>query len=57
MPPPHAVMVSLLHVGGMRLLQDFIGRALPEDIPFAALNDDQIQFDEAVFDALLSSVL
>src|SRR5262249_13627075 len=33
---PYAVFVSLLGVRGMRLLQDFIGNAFPEDIPFAA---------------------
>jgi len=49
-PPPFAIFVSLIGVKGMRLLQDFIGTAFPEDIPFAAVDDDRIHFDEAVFE-------
>lgn len=35
---PMAVFASLVGTEGKRLLQDFIGRALPEDLPFGALD-------------------
>lgn len=49
--PPYAIFASLVGVNGMRLLHDFIPTgAFPEDMPFAALTDDPIHFDEAVFE-------
>jgi hypothetical protein len=49
--PPFAVLVSLVGVAGMRLLQDFIGNALPEDLPFDALDRERLSFGDIVFDS------
>ncbi len=47
--PPFAISVSFAGVLNMRLLQDFIGTALAEDLPYGSLTDDVIHFDAAVF--------
>jgi nucleoside phosphorylase len=47
--PPLAVFVSLARVKNMRLLQDFIGSAIPEDIAYRSLTGDILDFREAVF--------
>lgn len=49
---PFAVLVSLVGVKNMRLLQDFIGRALSEDLPCGSLTDDIIDFEAAIFDVV-----
>jgi hypothetical protein len=48
--PPFAVSVSLTGVKNMRLLQDFIGTALAEDLPYGLLTENLLCFGEAVFD-------
>jgi hypothetical protein len=48
--PPFAVCVSLAGVKDMRLLQDFIGTALIEDLPYGALTEDVFCFGHVVFD-------
>jgi hypothetical protein len=48
--PPFAVCVSFAGVKNTRLLQDFIGTALAEDLPYGSLTDDVIHFEAAVFD-------
>jgi len=50
--PPMAIAVSLVNIQGMRLLQDFIGTALPEDLPCGELNRPQLQFGQATFDII-----
>jgi hypothetical protein len=50
--PPFAVLVSLAGVKKMRLLQDFIGTAFAEDLPYGSLTDDIIHFDAAIFDVV-----
>jgi hypothetical protein len=47
--PPFVVVVSVLGVKGMRLLQDFIGSAIPEDLPYGLLTDTVYTFGEAIF--------
>ncbi len=47
---PFAINASLIGIKGMRLLQDFIGNALPEDIPFAPMSDEMLRFDEAILE-------
>jgi hypothetical protein len=47
---PFAVSASLAGVKGMRLLQDFIGTALVEDLPYGLLTDDVLSFGEAIFE-------
>jgi hypothetical protein len=34
----------------MRLLQDFIGSAIPEDLPYGLMTDSLYTFGEAIFD-------
>jgi hypothetical protein len=48
--PPFAILVSLLGVQNMRLLQDFIGTAIPEDLPFGLLTKNTYRFGEVIFD-------
>lgn len=48
--PPFAISASFAGVKNMRLLQDFIGTALAEDLSYGSLTDDVIHFDTAVFD-------
>ena len=50
--PPVAILASLVHVKGKRLLQDFIGRALAVDLRYGALKDDCSWFSEAVFETV-----
>jgi len=50
--PPLAIFVSLLGVKDMRLLQDFIGTAIPEDLPYGLLTDDTYTFGEVIFDQM-----
>jgi len=49
---PLAVMVSLAHVNGVRLLRDFKGNALPEDIPYGLLNRDRLPFGQHVLEVI-----
>ena len=49
--PPLAILVSLARVKNMRLLQDFIGNAIMEDIPCAWLSADTLEFGDAIFEA------
>ena len=48
--PPFAVLVSLVGVAGMRLLQDFIANAFPEDLPFDALDRERLSFGDILFE-------
>jgi hypothetical protein len=48
--PPYAVVVSLAKVHGMTLLQDFIGTALPFDLPGPDLDRDLFHFGVAIFE-------
>jgi hypothetical protein len=48
--PPFAISVSLVGVKNMRLLQDFIGTAFAEDLPYGLLTENVLYFGEAVFD-------
>ena len=50
--PPLSIFASLVHVRDMRLLQDFIGTAFAEDMPFAVLRNDRLDFTEVVFDTV-----
>jgi hypothetical protein len=52
--PPMTVDVSLFNVEGMRLLQDFIGTALPEDLPRGNLDRPLLQFGQAIFETIPS---
>ncbi len=54
--PPYVITCSLARVRGMRLLHDFIGTALVEDMPQTKLNQDRYDFVEAVFDEVPRSV-
>jgi hypothetical protein len=47
--PPFAIRVSLVGVQNMRLLQDFIGTAFAEDLPYGLLTEDTLCFGDAVF--------
>jgi hypothetical protein len=49
--PPIAILASLLNVGGLRFVQDFIPRgALTEDMPSTLLTRRQFHFVESIFD-------
>jgi hypothetical protein len=48
--PPFAICVSLAGVQNMRLLQDFIGTAFIEDLPYGLLTENILCFGEAVFE-------
>ena len=50
--PPMTVDVSLINVEGMKLLQDFIGTALPEDLPCGHLDRAVLQFGQATFETV-----
>jgi hypothetical protein len=50
--PPVAILVSLVHVTGKRLLQDFISNALAVDLQFGALNEDCLHLSEAIFETV-----
>lgn len=50
--PPFAALASLAEVKGMRLLQGFIGNAMPEDLAFGALSQDRYHFVEAIFETM-----
>lgn len=50
--PPIMVLATLIDVKGKRLLQNFIGNALPEDIPFDVLSRASLQFGEAIFETV-----
>jgi hypothetical protein len=47
--PPFVIRVSLVGVQNMRLLQDFIGMAFVEDLPYGLLTEDTLCFGDAVF--------
>jgi hypothetical protein len=53
--PPTAIFASLVHVQGMRLLQDDMERSFFEDLPVATLGDDAVEFDEVTLEATPSS--
>jgi hypothetical protein len=48
--PPFAIYVSLAGVKTMRLLQDFIGTAVIEDLPYGHMTEDVLCFGHVVFD-------
>jgi hypothetical protein len=50
--PPAAVFVSLVGMKGVRLLQDFVENSIPEDMPFEAIPEDQVNFAEAIFETV-----
>jgi nucleoside phosphorylase len=50
--PPFAVFAGLARVKTMRLLQDFIGNAVMEDVPYGPLTADVLHFDEAIFESV-----
>jgi len=50
--PPFVVLVSLANMQGTRLLQDFKGSALAEDIPSGLLKRDRLPFGHAVFECV-----
>jgi hypothetical protein len=50
--PPMVVNVSLVNVEGMSLLQDFIGTALPEDLPSGDLDRPLLYFGQATFETV-----
>ena len=50
--PPAVVCASLASIKKMRLLQDFISTALPEDIPGPWLDRDQYNFAESFINAV-----
>jgi TIR domain len=50
--PAFEILVSLVHVEGMRLLQDFIGSAIPEDIPSGLLDRTQLHFGQAALSTI-----
>jgi hypothetical protein len=52
--PPITVDVSLINVEGMKLLQDFIGTALPEDLPRGDLDRHSFHFGQAIFETIPS---
>jgi hypothetical protein len=49
---PYAIAVSLGKAEGMRLLQDFIGTALPFDLPGTDLDRDLFRFGCAIFETI-----
>jgi hypothetical protein len=50
--PPMAVLVSLANAKGVRLLRDFVGTAIPEDIPYELIDRDILTFGPCVLDAV-----
>jgi hypothetical protein len=50
--PPVAIVASLVHVKGKRLLQDFIGNALAVDLQYGSLNEDCLHLSEAIFETV-----
>ena len=46
---PMSINVSLINVEGMKLLQDFIGTALPEDLPRGDLDRPLFRFGQVTF--------
>jgi hypothetical protein len=50
--PPFVVLVSLANMQGTRLLQDFKGNALAEDIPSGLLKRDRLPFGHAVLECV-----
>jgi hypothetical protein len=50
--PPFVILVSLAGVKGKRLLHDFIGNWIPEDVPYRDLSLDRYQFNEAIFESV-----
>ena len=49
--PPTVVLASLVHVQGMRLLQDYIERSSFEDNPFGLMTEGTANFDEVILEA------
>ena len=49
---PFAVSVSLANMQGVRLLQDFKGTALAEDIPYGQLNRDRLPFGQLILESV-----
>jgi hypothetical protein len=50
--PPFAIMVSLPGVKNMRLLQDFIGSSIMEDLPYGLLANGIYTFGEVILDSV-----
>ncbi len=50
--PPMTIDVSLVNVKGMQLLRDFIGTALPEDLPRGDLDRPVLHFGQAAFETI-----
>ena len=48
--PPLAILVSLLHVKGMRLLQNFVTDVILEDLPFGELTENKLYFGDTIFE-------
>jgi hypothetical protein len=49
---PIWVGASLINMQGMNLLQDFIGSALPEDLPCGVLDRNHLEFGSALFETV-----
>jgi hypothetical protein len=49
---PIWVGATLINMQGMNLLQDFIGSALPEDLPCGVLDRNHLEFGSALFETL-----
>jgi len=50
--PPMTICVSLVNVKGMKLLHDFIGTALPEDLPRGDLDRPVLHFGQATLETI-----
>jgi TIR domain len=50
--PPIAIDTSLINVDGMELLQDFVGTALPEDLPSGHLDRPLLSFGQVLFEII-----
>jgi hypothetical protein len=49
---PLIILTSLVDVQGMRLVQDFLGNGIPEDLSFGPLNHSQLQFDLSILETI-----
>jgi hypothetical protein len=53
---PMVILVSLVGVKDMRLIQNFVERAFPEDLPYGTLEEEHVQFSEAVFETVPAEI-
>ncbi len=51
---PMVVLASLVDVKGMKLVQDFLGNGLPEDLPYGALSQSPLQFASSILETIPS---